>query len=74
MSSIEQLTDKIPDFAKHARLNLTSLVADETLSPQRRTADVSSEAIQTAVRFSAIVQSVAVAIEADGPISSQATG
>lgn len=181
MSSIEQLSEKIPDFAKDVRLNLTSLLADETLSPQRqyglllasaiatrnatviaamesaaagamtpvaiaaaksaasvmamnnvyyrfvhlvtnpeyqtmpprlrmnvignpgvdkpdfelwslavsaingcgacvdahekmlRAAGVSSEAIQTAVRFAAIVQSVAVAFEAAGPSSSQAT-
>ncbi|WP_375779001.1 carboxymuconolactone decarboxylase family protein [Bradyrhizobium sp. ma5] len=182
MSSIEQLNEKIPDFAKDVRLNLTSLLADETLSPQRqyglllasaiatrnaaliaamesaaaavltpvaisaaksaasvmamnnvyyrfvhlvsnpeyktmpprlrmnvignpgvdksdfelwslavsaingcgacidahektlRAARVSSEAIQTAVRFAAIVQSVAVAIEAAGPTPSQTTG
>ncbi|WP_316225633.1 carboxymuconolactone decarboxylase family protein [Bradyrhizobium sp. SZCCHNS3052] len=34
--SIEQLKDQIPDFAKDVRLNLSSMVSDETLSPQAK--------------------------------------
>lgn len=34
--AIEQLKDQIPDFAKGVRLNLASVMADETLSPQRK--------------------------------------
>ncbi|MBB4382585.1 carboxymuconolactone decarboxylase family protein [Bradyrhizobium sp. SBR1B] len=36
MSSIEDIYARIPDFANDVRVNLTSLVADETLSPQRK--------------------------------------
>lgn len=34
--SIDQLKDQIPDFAKDVRLNLASVMADETLSPQSK--------------------------------------
>jgi len=34
--SIEQLKDRIPDFAKDVRLNLTSMASDETLAPQAK--------------------------------------
>lgn len=34
--SIGQLKDQIPDFAKDVRFNLTSMMADETLSPQHK--------------------------------------
>ncbi|WP_065754699.1 carboxymuconolactone decarboxylase family protein [Bradyrhizobium paxllaeri] len=34
--SIEQLKDQIPDFAKDVRLNLASILSDETLSPQSK--------------------------------------
>jgi len=47
MSSIEQLKEKIPDFAKDVRLNLASLVADETLSPQRQYGLLLASAIAT---------------------------
>ncbi|UGY00465.1 carboxymuconolactone decarboxylase family protein [Bradyrhizobium quebecense] len=47
MSSIEQLHEKIPDCAKDVRLNLTSLVADETLSPQRQYGLMLATAIAT---------------------------
>lgn len=47
MSSIEQLNETIPDFAKDIRLNLTSLVADETLSPQRQYGLLLASAIAT---------------------------
>ncbi|MDA9408823.1 carboxymuconolactone decarboxylase family protein [Bradyrhizobium sp. CCBAU 45384] len=47
MSSIEQLYDRIPDFAEDVRLNLTSLVTDETLSPQRKYGVLVASAIAT---------------------------
>lgn len=34
--SIDQLKDQIPDFAKDVRLNLASMMADETPSPQSK--------------------------------------
>jgi alkyl hydroperoxide reductase subunit D len=34
--SIDRLKDRIPDFAKDVRLNLTSMAADETLAPQTK--------------------------------------
>lgn len=34
--SIDQMKDRIPDFAKDVRLNLVSMIADETLSPQSK--------------------------------------
>ncbi|MGA7803850.1 MAG: alkyl hydroperoxide reductase, partial [Bradyrhizobium sp.] len=34
--SIDALKEQIPDFAKDVRLNLTSMAADETLSPQSK--------------------------------------
>jgi alkyl hydroperoxide reductase subunit D len=34
--SIEVLKDRIPDFAKDVRLNLTSMASDETLAPQAK--------------------------------------
>lgn len=34
--SIEQLKEWIPDFASDVRLNLTSMIADDTLSPQSK--------------------------------------
>ncbi len=33
---IDQLKDRIPDFAKDVRLNLSSMASDETLSPQAK--------------------------------------
>lgn len=33
--SVESLKDAIPDYAKDIKLNLSSIVADETLSPQQ---------------------------------------
>ncbi|MGL3210779.1 carboxymuconolactone decarboxylase family protein [Bradyrhizobium sp. BR 1433] len=47
MSSIEQLKEQIPDFAKDIRLNLMSMVADETLSPQRQYGLLLASAIAT---------------------------
>lgn len=34
--SIDQLKDQIPDFARDVRLNLTSMMEDDTLSPQSK--------------------------------------
>jgi lipoyl-dependent peroxiredoxin subunit D len=34
--SIEVLKDRIPDFAKDVRLNLTSMASDDTLAPQAK--------------------------------------
>lgn len=34
--SIDQLKDRIPDFAKDVRLNLSSMASDETLAPQAK--------------------------------------
>lgn len=34
--TIDQLKDRIPDFAKDVRLNLASMMADATLSPQSK--------------------------------------
>ncbi len=34
--SIDELKDRIPDFAKDVRLNLTSMASDETLSAQAK--------------------------------------
>lgn len=34
--TIDQLTDQIPDFARDVRLNLTSMMEDDTLSPQSK--------------------------------------
>ena len=34
--SIDQLKDRIPDFAKDVRLNLSSMASDESLSPQAK--------------------------------------
>ncbi|MCK1513730.1 carboxymuconolactone decarboxylase family protein [Bradyrhizobium sp. 190] len=45
--SIEQLKDQIPDFAKDVRLNLASMVADETLSPQSKYGLLLATAIAT---------------------------
>ncbi|WP_439396911.1 carboxymuconolactone decarboxylase family protein [Bradyrhizobium sp. PMVTL-01] len=47
MSSIEQIYERIPDFAEDVRLNLTSLVADDTLSPQRKYGVLLASAIAT---------------------------
>ncbi|MBH5371168.1 carboxymuconolactone decarboxylase family protein [Bradyrhizobium glycinis] len=47
MSSIEQLNDRIPDFAKDVRLNLSTLMADETLSPERKYGLLLASAIAT---------------------------
>ncbi|MCA1515570.1 carboxymuconolactone decarboxylase family protein [Bradyrhizobium sp. NBAIM01] len=47
MSSIEQLSDRIPDFAKDVRLNLSTLMADETFSPQRKYGLLLASAIAT---------------------------
>lgn len=41
--AIEQLKDQIPDFAKDTRLNLASMMADETLSPQSKYGPVAGE-------------------------------
>lgn len=43
--SIDQLKDQIPDFAKDVRLNLASMIADETLSPQSKYGLLLSSAI-----------------------------
>lgn len=43
--SIDQLKDQIPDFAKDVRLNLASMRADETLSPQSKHGLLLSSAI-----------------------------
>ncbi|WP_426443172.1 carboxymuconolactone decarboxylase family protein [Bradyrhizobium genosp. P] len=45
--SIEQLKDQIPDFAKDVRLNLTSMMADDTLSPQSKYGLLLASAIAT---------------------------
>lgn len=34
--SIDQLKDRIPDFAKDVRLNLSSMASDESLAPQAK--------------------------------------
>ncbi|MCP1854667.1 MULTISPECIES: carboxymuconolactone decarboxylase family protein [unclassified Bradyrhizobium] len=63
MLSIEQLNEKIPDFAKDVRLNLTSLMADETLSPQRQYGLLLASAIATRnVDVIAAMESAAVAV------------
>jgi alkyl hydroperoxide reductase subunit D len=63
MSSIEQLNEKIPDFAKDVRLNLTSLTADETLSPQRQYGLLLASAIATRnADVIAAMESAAVAV------------
>ncbi|KRP93792.1 alkyl hydroperoxide reductase [Bradyrhizobium yuanmingense] len=62
MSSIEQISDRIPDFAKDVRLNLTSLVADETLSPQRKYGLLLASA--TATRNAALVAAIESAASA----------
>ncbi len=53
MSSLDQIYARIPDFAKDVGLNLTSLVADETLSPQRKYGLLLASA--TATRNAALV-------------------
>ncbi|MGE5156649.1 MAG: carboxymuconolactone decarboxylase family protein [Gemmatimonas sp.] len=45
--SIEQLKGQIPDFAKDVRLNLTSMAADETLSPPTKYGLLLATAIAT---------------------------
>lgn len=45
--SIDQLKDQIPDFAKDVRLNLASMMADETLSPQSKYGLLLASAIAT---------------------------
>ncbi|WP_027584305.1 carboxymuconolactone decarboxylase family protein [Bradyrhizobium sp. Ai1a-2] len=45
--SIEQLKDQIPDFAKDVRLNLASMVSDETLSAQSKYGLLLASAIAT---------------------------
>lgn len=45
--SIGQLKDQIPDFAKDVRLNLASMMADETLSPQSKYGLLLASAIAT---------------------------
>ncbi|MDF0582126.1 carboxymuconolactone decarboxylase family protein [Bradyrhizobium yuanmingense] len=62
MSSIEQISDRIPDFAKDVRLNLISLVADETLSPQRKYGLLLASA--TATRNAALVAAIESAASA----------
>jgi len=63
MSSIEQLSKTIPDFAKDVRLNLTSLVADETLSPQRQYGLLLASAIATRnAAVIAAIESASVAV------------
>ncbi|KRR07924.1 alkyl hydroperoxide reductase [Bradyrhizobium jicamae] len=44
---IEQLKDQIPDFAKDVRINLASMVADETFSPQSKYGLLLATAIAT---------------------------
>ncbi|WFU54685.1 carboxymuconolactone decarboxylase family protein [Bradyrhizobium pachyrhizi] len=63
MSSIEQLKEQIPDFAKDIRLNLMSMVADETLSPQRQYGLLLASAIATRNRnVIAAMESAAAAV------------
>ncbi|MGY3582748.1 alkyl hydroperoxide reductase subunit D [Bradyrhizobium sp. USDA 4341] len=63
MSPIEQLNEKIPDFAKDVRLNLTSLTADETLSPQQQYGLLLASAIATrSADVIAAMESAAVAV------------
>lgn len=45
--SINQLKGRIPDFAKEVRLNLASMMADETLSPQSKYGLLLASAIAT---------------------------
>lgn len=45
--SIDQLKDKIPDFAKDVRLNLASMMANETPSPQCKYGLLLASAIAT---------------------------
>lgn len=45
--TIDQLKDRIPDFAKDVRLNLASMMADETLSPQSKYGLLLASAIAT---------------------------
>lgn len=45
--TIDQLKDRIPDFAKDVRLNLASMMADEALSPQSKYGLLLSSAIAT---------------------------
>ncbi|MFG3594775.1 MULTISPECIES: carboxymuconolactone decarboxylase family protein [Bradyrhizobium] len=47
MMSIEQLKDQIPDFAKDVRLNLASMMSDETLLPQSKYGLLLATAIAT---------------------------
>lgn len=43
--TIDQLKDRIPDFAKDVRLNVASMMADETLSPESKYGLLLSSAI-----------------------------
>lgn len=45
--SIDQLKDRIPDFAKDVRLNLASMMVGETLSPQSKCGLLLASAIAT---------------------------
>lgn len=45
--SIGQLKDQIPDFAKDVRLDLASMMASETLSPQSKFGLLLASAIAT---------------------------
>lgn len=45
--SIDQLKDQIPDFAKDVRLNLASMMGDETPSPQSKCGLLLASAIAT---------------------------
>ncbi|RXH38029.1 alkyl hydroperoxide reductase [Bradyrhizobium nanningense] len=62
MSSLEQICAKIPDFAKDVRLNLTFLMADEALSPQRKYGLLLASA--TATRNAALIAAMESAASA----------
>ncbi|MCA6104628.1 carboxymuconolactone decarboxylase family protein [Bradyrhizobium australafricanum] len=62
MSPIEQLNETIPDFAKDVRLNLASLLADDTLSPQRQYGLLLASAIAT--RNAALIAAIEAAAAA----------
>lgn len=48
--SIDLLKDQIPNFAKDVRLDLASMIADETLSPQSKYGLLLASAIGPAIR------------------------
>lgn len=69
--TIDQLKDRIPDFAKDVRLNLASMMADETLSPQSKYGLLPASAIAArnpvvtaAIEFAAGVVMTPAAVQA----------